>query len=629
MAASQIDWAFAKNEGGRDSGFHDAGVETFKGNFDRYLAREVIQNSLDARLDTNKSVHVKFELLQLKRSEIPDMDGLEATLARCAEFWRHAKNARTFFERAEACAKAKTISALKISDFNTSGVRGSDTEREKEWYNLIRCAGSSSKGGGEGGSFGIGKNAPFAASQMRTVLYSTENTDGEHIFQGVAMLASHKLPNGATAQPTGYLGGSGGASVRTNGQIPQRFVRAERGTDIYVLGFPHGPNWSDDLIYSVLDNFWPAIDFGDLVVSVGEQIIDAKNLASLLDRFGLKEDFTAHLYYRAFKSPTADYPGDLPHLKKISLYFYTGDSELPKRVAMIRRTGMVIFAKPFRSVLPFCGVFVCRNDDGNELLREMEPPRHDVWDPDHPEKGANKKIESEYVRFIRDCIKKLIPADDAKVIVIPGLNRFLPDDDDAAEESFGSEDNSNAETADRSALPEKIESKRIDSRRKPSQPDEHSPIEGDEDTEVMGGEGTSGGEDHKENGGQGEGGGGGGDGEGDSKPTKGGRGGIQSKPSIPIRYRTFAINPAAGVYSATVRAQVEAKPAAVLIWTVGDDQRTPADIKSVRMASGEELLMIAPGVIAPIKLPTDSALKLEIVLREPIRVAMEVSAHEA
>ncbi|MBK9054972.1 MAG: hypothetical protein IPL78_29950 [Chloroflexi bacterium] len=53
-------WTFAKNNGGRESGFHDAGVETFKGNFDRYLARELIQNSLDARLDPNKPVEVVF-----------------------------------------------------------------------------------------------------------------------------------------------------------------------------------------------------------------------------------------------------------------------------------------------------------------------------------------------------------------------------------------------------------------------------------------------------------------------------------------------------------------------------------------------------------------------------------------
>jgi hypothetical protein len=54
---------------------------------------------------------------------------------------------------------------------------------------------------------------------------------------------------------------------------------------------------------------------------------------------------------------------------------------------MVRKTGMVVFAKAFRSVVPFCGIFICKNEVGNKLLRDMEPPRHDVWDPDHPEKG--------------------------------------------------------------------------------------------------------------------------------------------------------------------------------------------------------------------------------------------------
>ena len=93
-------WFFAGNDGGRDSGIHDAGVETFKGNFDRYLARELIQNSLDARLDSKKPVHVKFEVLELEREDIPDIDSLSETFARCAKFWRHSKKAHDFFLRA-------------------------------------------------------------------------------------------------------------------------------------------------------------------------------------------------------------------------------------------------------------------------------------------------------------------------------------------------------------------------------------------------------------------------------------------------------------------------------------------------------------------------------------------------
>ena len=119
-------WIFAKNDGGRDSGFHDAGVETYRGDFDRYLARELIQNSLDARLDPNKPVHVKFELLDLETAKVPDFTTLTATFARCAEYWQHNEKPRKFFEQAEALARKPRIKALRVRDFNTTGVVGGD-----------------------------------------------------------------------------------------------------------------------------------------------------------------------------------------------------------------------------------------------------------------------------------------------------------------------------------------------------------------------------------------------------------------------------------------------------------------------------------------------------------------------
>ena len=93
-----MNWVFPRNDGGRDSGFHDAGVETFKGNLDRYLARELIQNSLDARLDSEKPVRVKFQLLKLDRHQLPGMDYLQASFAQCAEYWKDHDKVRAFFE---------------------------------------------------------------------------------------------------------------------------------------------------------------------------------------------------------------------------------------------------------------------------------------------------------------------------------------------------------------------------------------------------------------------------------------------------------------------------------------------------------------------------------------------------
>lgn len=628
-----MNWVFPRNDGGRDSGFHDAGVETFKGNLDRYLARELIQNSLDARVDPEKPVHVKFELLTLVRKQVPGMDYLQETFARCADYWENHDKVRRFFERAFELVAQPRLTALKVGDYNTTGVPGTDTDRTKNWYHLIRCAGSSSKWGGEGGSFGIGKNAPFAASRLRTVFYSTMVMDGESAFQGVSTLVSHKLPDGATAQPTGFLGGDHGESIRVPGHIPHEFRRTECGLDIVVIEYPATPTWQNDLVYSVLDNFWPAIDFGDLVVTVGDQTIDRSNLPKLMATFSGQEDFTAHLFYQAYKSPSRVFPEHLPTLQEATLYFSTGDVDLPKRVAMVRKTGMVIYQRGYlRSVLPFCGVFLCRNDEGNSILREMERPRHDIWDPDHPEKGANKKTEIEYMTFIRDCIRKLTPVDELKVISIPDLNRFLPDDDESDEESFdGGESTSKNETPERLPLPEKIPARRIDPHRQSIQPDKSKPEGDEEETEAGGGEGCGGGPGkgtNKTDGGMGT--SAGGKGEGSAGSDTGGKGGVYSKPSIPVRYRTFAKNADNGVYSLMVTRQGKGNtPVSLLVSTVGDDQKAPAEIKAARLNDGTPVPIAGPGVLGPVTLAADDTLRLEVVLSEPVRVAMEVTAHEA
>jgi len=628
-----MNWVFPKNDGGRDSGFHDAGVETFKGNFDRYLARELIQNSLDARLDETKPVHVMFELLKLQRSQIPGMDYLQQTFVKCAEYWTEHEKVRAFFDRAAELASQPKLTALKVGDYNTTGVPGTDTDRCQNWYHLIRCAGSSSKWGGEGGSFGIGKNAPFAASRLRTVFYSTNTDGGSVAFQGVSTLVSHKLPDGSTAQPTGFLGGDLGESIREPGHIPHIFRREHRGLDMIVLEYPAAPTWQNDLVYSVLDNFWPAIDFGDMIVTVGNQTIDRDNLAQLLNKFNAQEDFTAHQFYQAYKSPTHKFEECLPTVHECSLHVTAGDMDLPKRVAMVRKTGMVIYQRGWlRSMLPFCGVFLCRNEEGNRILRDMEPLRHDTWDPDHPERDVNKRVEREYMDFIRECIRKLVPVDDSKVISIPDLNRFLPDDDEADEDSFdGSDATTTEETAERSTLPEAIPGRRIDPRRQRMQPDGMS-TEGEEDeTEAGEGEGTGGGSTEGQNesdGGTGAGGGGRED--GNAGPETGGERGAQSKPAVPVRYRTFAKASESGVYHLVVgRERPGGGDLMLNVATVGDDQKAPAEIVVARSADGHELPLAGPGAIGPVALAEGVAQHIEIQLSEPIRVAMEVTAHEA
>ncbi|HZS56885.1 MAG TPA: hypothetical protein VFA65_20940, partial [Bryobacteraceae bacterium] len=163
---------------------------------------------------------------------------------------------------------------------------------------------------------------------------------------------------------------------------------------------------------------------------------------------------------------------------------------------------------------------------------------------------------------------------------------------------------------------------------KPMQPDHLKPTDGDDETEEGEGEGTAGGPAKTQENATGAGDPGGGS--SNAGGSRGGRGGVHSKPSIPIRYRTYAQDTATGVYSVTVVPERESKTDAMLvISTVGDDQTAPAEIKSARFAAGGDIPLAEAGVIGPVKLGSAAPLKLEVVLAEPLRVAMEVAAHEA
>ena len=97
-----IDWNFPSNNFGTVSGIGEAGIETFKGSPYRSLAREICQNSLDARLDPGKPVKVDFSLSYISSGDIKQFDSLRDAFKSCRSFWREQGNKKTvdFFTRA-------------------------------------------------------------------------------------------------------------------------------------------------------------------------------------------------------------------------------------------------------------------------------------------------------------------------------------------------------------------------------------------------------------------------------------------------------------------------------------------------------------------------------------------------
>ena len=163
-------WHFPSTDGGDDDGINDAGVEQFNGNKERTIARECIQNSLDARVDYTQPVKVVFEGYYVDNFTIPGYDELTKKIKKAKEYSYGDEKAERFYNEAISCLEKQKIYILKISDYNTTGLTGGDTKEDAGgWYHLVRSNGSSYKTIDGGGSFGIGKSAPFVASLLRTV----------------------------------------------------------------------------------------------------------------------------------------------------------------------------------------------------------------------------------------------------------------------------------------------------------------------------------------------------------------------------------------------------------------------------------------------------------------------------
>jgi hypothetical protein len=266
----------------------------------------------------------------------------------------------------------------------------------------------------------------------------------------------------------------------------------------------------------------------------------------------------------------------------------------------------------FRAAVPYCGVFLCRNDEGNALLRAMEPPRHDVWDADFPEKNANKHIEKEFIDYIKERIRNLSIKDDTTVIAVPELSRFLPDDEESPQDPTGGPEQAEQDKVE--GFPNKPE-KPADRKELPvtkiSKPKPMVPSSGDD-----------GGDDDDDD----DGGGGNGNGNGNGN----GSGGKSDKVAVPIRFRAFPTTSDCTEYSVTVRSDSEmAKKVMLTVQVVGDDAREFVRLSGAKLPGGKKVPHLPGGKVGPVVLDPKKPLRLDVTLEDSRKAAIEVAAHEA
>ena len=441
-----LDYIFAETGGGEEGGFNDPVTTAFKGDFS-YLAREAIQNIIDARDDASHPVRAEFELINVRADELPEFDRLKAVFEDCRDSSRHYfknEKATDFFDSAVDRFHANdSIPILRIGDYNTVGLTGGDDEPTGNYCNLMKSFGASSKAGDSGGSYGLGKGVYTATSSFRTFFVHSIYGDDEHIFQGKLRLVAHKSRDDSVMrQHTGSFGLSGQRPVRDKNLIPPMFRREERGTDIYIVGFD-AERWETQIMKSVLSNFWLAIWWETLEVKVGERKITKNTIGELMEFYfsegSCNEDNPRHYflaYTDADKNKQWTFKSYFPILGEVNLYVRE-DEDLysDRKIAHFRSTGMEIYKSNRRSTgYGFAAVFVCDSEIGNQTLRMMENPQHNIWKATNAEKKHIARAERamrELAKFERESLSKITVPSSSEASDMPGIEKYFPYQDNS------------------------------------------------------------------------------------------------------------------------------------------------------------------------------------------------------
>jgi hypothetical protein len=442
------DWNFPLTGGGAEYGINESGIETFKSGLDKSLAREVIQNSLDARDNQEKPVEVSFFKFDISKEELPGGDRLQDIFEKAKAYYATDRDAASFYNEAIKVVSG-AIPCLKISDFNTKGLCGtSDQKEESTFYALTKAMGVSNKTQSSGGSFGIGKSAPFSMSSLRTVFYSTYNIDDEYKLLGVSRLTTFEDLPGEKRQNVGFYGNLNNekqvVDELTNfDEMPKKLRRGGNngaGTDITIIGYKAEQEWTEGLLNAVLNEFYPAIYYGNLIVKLVDKNrtvdIDKETLGNLMAEYANNKG-DSYPYYLALSSPDYNFSESLDILGNCHLFIKKND-EFPSKVQWSRSPLMVVRSKRYGSPEAYSALFICDDSEkGDRILRSLEPPAHNdwkssLWDPIKNRdistiKSYGNMVLFELESWIRKKLEEISAVKEDHIVEIEGLGEYLPD----------------------------------------------------------------------------------------------------------------------------------------------------------------------------------------------------------
>lgn len=462
MAGREKDcrWYFADQPNVQEVGPNNAMEQSFKAYPYASLVRESIQNSLDAVLDKNEPVRVKFSFNEMNGMDYPEFFKLKDHIQGCLDYFPNNHNAKATYEPMLRLFADNLfhehLGYIRVSDFNTKGMAYDEGKTDSPFYAFVRSAGVSAKDDTTaGGSFGFGKAAYYLLSPISTIIVSTCTSKYDKYFEGATSLCTHTY-NGIKKVAFGYYDDQNGKPITDEANIPVKFRRSEPGTDINILGF-NASNTGEavlEMTEAVLRNFWMAVLNGKLVVNINDTInIEKGNIDELMETYFSDDGdntrkagyYNPRPYFDAVRLVNSSkkyqlYEDNLPLLGHVCFYVSKCKGASDK-IAYMRATQMLVYAKRTRTNYGMYGVFYCDSEKGNDALRNMENPAHDEWKANNWRVAGRacamgRSVLKELEDFINSCMGSTFALKGKTAIDIKGLEDFLyiPTNDDEDED---------------------------------------------------------------------------------------------------------------------------------------------------------------------------------------------------
>jgi hypothetical protein len=117
---------------------------------------------------------------------------------------------------------------------------------------------------------------------------------------------------------------------------------------------------------------------------------------------------------------------------------------LPNRTSFFRKPKMVVFKRTNRKINGYVAVFICDDENGNEILRQLENPAHNEWRKENRQTEGKidsiaRKAELELSNFINSKLDSLSKTNTSKKVAFLGLEDYLSIPEDLLEKDEDSD----------------------------------------------------------------------------------------------------------------------------------------------------------------------------------------------